>query len=848
MPGGLFPERNCAEMLFHEVFSDLLRRQGWRDDKAFADKAGYTREAVGNWRAGRRVPNANDFKNICDALGLDGEGREADYETLEKAWEVADAAKARPGRKPAQPSTPPPTIPIPDRCWGRDTELQDLLAALITARATALLTGDGGMGKTTLAREAANHPELVKRFAHRRHEADLSSATSAAAMQDAIALALGTKPAEGLPTIQRALSGAPHLLLLDNLETPWDAEPRAVEALIAELARLPELSLVATLRRAVAPRSPRWTHRCTLEPLDDATARALFRDIAPHIPDADPLWPDLLRELAGIPLAIELVARRAEAQRDLTRIWAEWQAQGPALADSEADPGHRHASLARSIEFSLASPKLKAEGLRLFRLLGALPAGLAREDEAPLLGEAAGEAVRQLQAVGLARPREGRLDLLPPIRRHARDKHPCTEEEAQSRVRHFLELTRVEGEKLGQTGGGEALRRLTPELDNLDAALVTASSLGLLDAARAAASGYGRFAYFAGLGGAGLHALAYADDRLGEANCIKGFADIALRRSEHAAARAGYEEARPIYREVGDRLGEANCIWRLADIALERSDHGAARAGYEEARPIYREVGNRQGEANCIVRLADIALVRADHVAARAGYEEARPIYREVGDRLSEASCILGLADIALRRSDDATARAGYEEARSIYGEVGDREGEANCLLRLATIALARSEHAAARAGFVEALSIYREVGARRGEANCLQGLAAIALARSDHAAARAGLEEARPIHREVGDRVGEANCIKGLANLALARSDHAVARAGYEEALSIYREVGTVVGEALCIAGLGELAAAEGRRDEARRLIEDAIARFESVGSADGADWARDLLTRLNL
>jgi tetratricopeptide (TPR) repeat protein/glycosyltransferase involved in cell wall biosynthesis len=830
--------------------AELAEATSLRED----GKTTVKRESISAYLNQRDLPEDVNFQALARALFGDKPEHAAERQRFTALWRAArrerDGARAAPSASPAPPPSSPDILP-PLRCFGRDSELSALLAALLsTGSATALVMGDGGMGKTTLTRQAATHPDIIARFGPRRFEAALDTARSAADMQAALARAVGAEPAQGMEGIRARLATAPALLLLDNLETPWEAEGEAVEALLRGLAATPGLALIASIRGGESPRAPAWRHRCRLRPLPLKEARRVFLDIAHRIRAADPHLEPLLAELGGIPLAVELMAWQAEPEEDLSAIWAAWQKTG-AVEDPRGGD-HRHASLARSIEFSLASPRLGEAGRRVFRLLGALPAGLSRVDQDALLGAEASAGARQVLALGLGTAREGRLDLLPPIRRHAAAHHPPEGADALGWARHFLDLVAGLEDRM-LSAGGEAMSRLAPEMANLEAAFMRgAQEAALRGAALGALWTYALICRFTGQGGAALRPLAAAcaaaEDRLGEANCIQSLADIALARSDHAAARSGYEEALPIYRAVGSRLGEANCIQSLADIALRRSDHAAARSGYVEALPIYRAVGSRLGEANCIRSLADIALERSDHAAARSGYEEALPIYRAVGDRLGEANCIRSLAQIALSRSDHAAARSGYEEALPIYRAVGSRLGEANCILRLAEIALARSDHAAARSGYEEALSIYRAVGDRLGEANCIQSLADIALARSDHAAARSGYEEALPIYRAMGSRLGEANCIQSLADIALARSDHAAARSGYEEALPIYRAVGDVVGEALTLGSLGELAAAEGDREVARRLLLQAIAMLEGVGSAGNVHWARGVMDRLGL
>ena len=334
-------------------------------------------------------------------------------------------------------------VDAPDRCLGRDTEIATLTDALLAPRAAALVLGGPGIGKTTLTRAVAASDALAARFTDRRWFVPLETATDAATLRTATVLALGLDAANpaAFDHALAQLREAPAPLVLDNLETPWEADMPAVQDTLRRLAALPHLALLASLRGSEAPDSPAWSRIMDLEPLPRDAARDLFLTIAHRIKPSDALLDRFLDALGGVPLAVELVAKRAAPHTSLAGLWDDWQRRGVQLARHpnlmEED---RQSSLLRSIDLSLHSTRLRDEGRRLLRLLGPSPAGMAREDRAILQSDEATEAERQLLAIGLAVPRGDRLDLLPPVRDAARHLASPTEEDTDHWCRHYLGL------------------------------------------------------------------------------------------------------------------------------------------------------------------------------------------------------------------------------------------------------------------------------------------------------------------------------------------------------------------------------------------------------------------------
>ncbi len=752
------------------------------------------------------------------------------------------------GPKPAEkPRLPGP----PSRCFGREDELRTLVDALLltTPRPIPIL-GPPGVGKTTLSLEAIHEQRVKDKFGDRRFFVRCDGAKSKDALLTEIALNLGleTGPDLGRRLFQD-LETKPAILLLDNAETPWHSDTVAVEEFLTELSTSSAAVLVASIRGDEKPLGPRWCEAIRVGPFGLPAARETFVDIAGSKFQNDPDLDRLLEAVERLPIAVTLLAHQAEGQPDLASVWKRWQEKRTALLKN-ADGKGRLNNFEVSLDFSLDSPRMTEEAMRLLSVLAVLPDGVAHEDLDTLIPGASSEAAAVLRKVGLAFDQGPRLRVLAPVREYVSRRQFPEEAILNHAVSHYLELAQ-QGAVVGWMGGAEAVARLAQELGNLDSMVSIGLNGSAQESAIRAAVDFGDFIRFSGWGSQNILEKALSAARLNghqelQAKCLWKLGDINFARSEHGSAHVHYEEALSLYRSIGSLAGEADCTQRLGDTALVRSDYSEARAKYEYALSLYQQLGAAIGKANCIQSLGDIAFRCSDYDGARIRYEEALPLYRAIGSILGEANCIKGLGDIALRQADHENASDSYQRALPLYRDIGDILGEAACIVRLGDVALDRSDYSSARLKYEEALPLFQSIDDLPGQAVCISRLGDIALDRADFELARARYKESAPIFKVIGDLSGNAICIARLGEIALACSDFDAATKQYEEALSIFQKVGSLLGEANCNLGLGDTAMAKSDLARARRYFFNALSFYEGFKNPYSIGRARVRLARI--
>ncbi|MGP3981960.1 BTAD domain-containing putative transcriptional regulator [Streptomyces sp. KR80] len=734
---------------------------------------------------------------LADELGIDpGPGLNELYEAILRAdpalltpASAASSSTTTGSVSPVRPALLPPTI---GDFTGREAPLDTLVAALSGPRDAVpvmVLSGPGGVGKSTLAVEGAH--QAASAYPDGQLYAELRGFTETPLPPEEVLgrllRALGTDPpgtlAERIDLFRSTVAGRRILLVLDDARSEAQVRPL--------LPGSPTCGVVITSRARLFGLV--GAQRLDLDVLDHERAVQLLARVAGEgrVREEPEAARRIVELCGGLPLAIRIAGARLAARRD-------WTPQ--VLADRLADERRRldeltvgdlevRAGVGLSYR-ALSDPARTA--LRRLGLLGApdVPAWVI----AALLDVPEAEADRVLEQLlnaqllhfsAIDRVGQSRFRLHDLVRVYAAER-AGTEDTEEERA---AALGRAVGGWLWLTDrvaaavptGTVVLRPahsaawpLEPEVTRRALADPLAWSDAESDAIAVAVE---RAAAM------GLHALACE-------------AAVALCSSSYAIGNCfeawwrTHDAALTAVRRAGDRSGEAPLLVGLGQLRYEQDRFAEAQDYFQQGLVLYTELGDVRGEA-----------------AALAGLGCA---YREQGRlRAAERALTRAVGDFR-RLGDESSLGLTCRYAGSVHIELGEYE--------------------AARTLLDEALRSYRRQGSRRGEALTLRSIGLMYRALGDYERAEELCEQALDILRGLGDRLMAAYAVQARAKSRIRLGRTADAAPDLLAACEVCRDNGDRFGEALMLRTLGECELADGRPADAERHLMASVALWEAM------------------
>ena len=774
-----------------------------------------------------------------------GEHRLKGMERVEHLWQVLPPGLAARRFPPPRTLDPGRTnlAPHPSSFVGREADLQAMTSLFEHSRLVTLM-GPGGAGKTRLACRYA---------AQCLHEyqpggtwlVELGEARSLSDVLRAVSLALsvpltqGSSEADGLEQLCDTIAGRGRMLLvMDNFE---QVVHTAFETLGKWMKRAGEARFLVTSREHLRLEGEAVWEVGPL-PLEGSVAlfldraRAVRRGFAPKEADAEAIE-QIVQQLDGLPLAIELAAARASVMSPAA-IRDKLAQRFRLLGVGKRGAPSRQATLMGAIDWSwdllsewerevLAQCSVFRGGWTLEAVETVIDLSAWEEACWPV------DVVQSLVEKSLIRSlsssdddREMRFGMYESIREYAARK--LNEPEAVE-ARHGAFYARLGKEDVLEAlhgpEGTRAFRILEQELQNLVEAANRAVTKGALETAAQAALAASEVFKQRGPLAVGIHLI----ESVLETNPREDLrARLLLRHGllirfsgRVDEAHRSLDEALVLARRLGDTRLEGHALESLGGLHFEQGRTNDALSNYEAALEAHRKIGDRYFEGLLLGHLGSLLLEQGRMDEAISHYEAALEIHRAVGNRHLEGLVLVNLGSLHGKRGRVDHAFSKYEAALEIHREVGNRRIEGIILGNLGSLHLERGRMDEALSYFESALEVHREIGNRRAEGVVLGNMSLLLQRLGSLDKAGSSYEAALEIHRKLGNRRSEGIILanKGALNLEQGRIKEALLDC--EAALEVHREVGNRLAEGMVLGDIGLVYLELDRMDEARSAFD---------------------------
>lgn len=711
------------------------------------------------------------------------------------------------------PSSPGPLI-------GRDTELAEISRLVQEPHCRLLtLTGQGGIGKTHLAKHVAllladvdKHPVVFVSLAP-----IIDREQTVTAIADALGIVLYTASDRSKQLISY-LHSRELFLILDNFEH-LAGDATCIDLIDDILQGTHKVEVIATSREPLKLQVE-WVFEVQGLPvpkgdrpdeLETSSAVALFIQRANQASVGfNPTRNDMsaiariCQLVEGLPLGIELAASWV---RTLTcdEIAKEIQHSLNFLKTSARGLPERHRSMRATIEHSWKL--LTSEEQKVLRQLSIFRGGFRRQAAVTVANASLSDLESLVSKSLIRRTESGRYDMHELIHQFALDqlKQDVSEyDEIQIRhSRYFANLLNERGPSLKGAERPVVVTELISDLANLRQAWHWAS--------------VHRRARELSLSADTLFWLYES-----RSNCREG---VPLYRQAVQGLQV-QEKKLAASEKWAQQLALGQALTYEGFFLFRQGQQPQGREALKSALKILEKIPEKSSTeaqmalSNAIVFLGTVTSVMGDFEEGDRLLQKGLNLKQGLDDPWGSAFCLRQIALSAYYRGDLTSSSRALDESLGISQKMGNTWAIAASLSQMGLVAYSQEHYDQAQQHLTEALELSRMLEDRFNIATALDGLGLVKMAQGQYDDAQSLLQESIALLKEIGEQGSLAQTLNHLGSAFLEAGDRIEARRHFLEALSIAREMQTLPVLLDALLGEAEVQALDGAIESALEIV----------------------------
>ncbi len=295
---------------------------------------------------------------------------------------------------------------------------------------------------------------------------------------------------------------------------------------------------------------------------------------------------------------------------------------------------------------------------------------------------------------------------------------------------------------------------------------------------------------------------------------------------------AFYAESLRVCRGVEEFYGDQLPWWCCTQIGLiggSTGNYALALYYYQRGMKILESTANLTEEdlENKVVTLTNIGNIyyaRGDFDTALGYQEQSLKISKQIGDKYGEGVALNNISQIYDARGDFDTALGYLEQSLKISEQIGDKSGEGVTLNNISQIYQDRGDFDTALGYLEQSLKISKQIGDKYNQGATLNNIGRIYQARGDFDKALGYLEQSLKIIKQIGDKRNQGVTLNNIGQIYDARGDYDTALRYQEQALKISQQIGDIISEAGICFNMAKIYEQTGKIEKAIPLVERTV------------------------
>ncbi|KAI0054521.1 TPR-like protein [Artomyces pyxidatus] len=705
---------------------------------------------------------------------------------------------------------------------GRDEHIEAIIALMFNNSRTPAriaILGPGGIGKTALSLATLHHPLVQAKFKDLIYFVQCEACLSAAALLVEIAQTLKIQLDQSVHLDQKVISMLSLypacLICLDNFETCWDVEleeKRNIEALLARITALPNVTLLLTMRGAERPAETAWTQPwlSPLAPFDAAAAKQTFTEISGKWDK----WAEIMMDIVeGLPLAVTLLAHLAQSL-SCQQLWQRWEQKH--IESVERYKGHKMTSLEVSIQLSIEGGRMKADmsAQSLLSILSILPGGLNLDKVKqyqkmfPDISDIM-QSILPLQQSSLAYTTTNNyLHTHSLIRYYCQVHHPPMLNHVDALEEYHIQLSLKDN-----IGKADIFEEQLSEIKNTQSILTNYTRhthSKLLPSYVSASLRYSELSADRGMFSdillSTLQLKGYLILPEQKQRCFVVWGCCLIKMYKPLAAKEKYFEALEIAEGSKDYVGQGNALIGLADTCLHCNEWNSAFEYYSKALEMHTLGNHRQGQADSLNQLGSLLMYYNNIQVAEEKITKAYQIHQEQGNIRGQAFSLKLLGHVSKEKYNFDHAMTCYKKAYMLYGQIYSSSGQGGMLVNIGNLYMTLNNLAFAKDYLEQALEQITLVHDSIAEGQALQALGYIAQCNENYNEAINHYEHALKIYQEIDNISYQAGAWYNIANVYKLQRKTDKAMDSINNAYLLHGKIQDIAGQGLDLYMLGLL------------------------------------------